>query len=84
MNSLNDQLADELDNACLEAEKNQQIVEPTEEEKRNGWTAETLTDYLIERNAGQSLGIDVNSLHRRIARRPQVQNHKYNPRRWRE
>lgn len=58
-------------------------VEPTEEEKKNGWTAETLTAYLVERLAGQSLAVDVNSLHRKVARRPNVQNHRYNPLRWR-
>lgn len=61
----------------------QQPVEPTEEEKRNGWTVKTLTAYLAERQAGQSLSIDVNSLHRQLARRPNEQNHRYKPHRWR-
>jgi hypothetical protein len=33
-------------------------AEPTEEEVRNGWTAETLTAYLQEQRAAQLLRID--------------------------
>lgn len=80
---LRDKLGDELDAVQQNAAAEQPRVEPTEDEKRNGWTAESLTAYLAERNAGQSLSIDVNSLHRRLARRPVVQNHRYNPLRWR-
>ena len=80
---LRDQLYEELNDAQQEALKTHTLIEPTDEEKRNGWTSETLTTYLAERQAGQELAIDVNSLHRRIARRPNQQNHKYNPHRWR-
>ena len=81
---MQDRLADELDAVLAEAWKTQDgLVEPTEGEKKNGWTAETLTRYLIERKAGQSLDVDVNSLQRRMARRPIEQDHKYNPLRWR-
>lgn len=80
---LSDRLYRELDQAQREALLRQELIEPTEDEKRNGWTAETLTQYLAERSAGQSLSVDINSLHRRIARRPDVQNHRYNPHRWR-
>lgn len=81
--SLNDRLADELDEARDHAISQQPLVEPTDEEKRNGWTAETLTAYLAERKAGQDLSIDVDSLQRKLARRPTQQNHRYNPLRWR-
>lgn len=58
-------------------------VEPTEEEKRNGWTTETLTQYLSERAAGHSLDADPSSLHRRVAERPRMQA-RYNPLKWRK
>lgn len=79
-------LREKLEKELEEAHKNaaqRDLVEPTDEEKRNGWTAESLTTYLAEREAGQSLSIDVDSLHRRSARRPTTQNHRYNPKRWR-
>jgi hypothetical protein len=81
--SLSDQLADELDDIRDYADKTQELIEPTDEEKRNGWTAETLTEYIAERRAGQSLHADPNSLQSRIARRPAETNHTYNPHRWR-
>lgn len=80
--SLRGRLANELDQAQAKAAQ-RDPVEPTEDEKRNGWTTETLNIYLAERHAGQDLAIDVNSLHRRLARRPTEQNHRYNPKRWR-
>lgn len=83
MKTLSDKLADELDDIRREADDVQELVEPTEEEKRNGWTAETLTAYLAERLAGQTLAVDPNSVHRKLARRPSAQNHKYRPHRWR-
>ena len=92
---MSDKLADELD-ARYESEIDdsqhidvdsgelvQELVEPTDDEKKNGWTAETLTRYLIERRAGQSLDTDPNSLQRKMGRRPIEQDHKYNPLRWR-
>lgn len=33
-------------------------IEPTADERRNGWTAETLTAYVAERRAAQSLWFD--------------------------
>lgn len=81
---LADRLAEEVSEAQREALKNKQIIEPTEEERKNGWTAQTLTAYLSERQAGQSLAIDVNSLYRKIDRRPREQNHQYRPLRWRQ
>jgi len=78
-------LADQLERELSESRRasSQEPVEPTEAERRNGWTAESLTRYLSERQAGQSLAVDVNSLHRRVARRPDEQNHRYCPHRWR-
>ena len=58
-------------------------TEPTESEKRHGWTAETLTAYLAEREAAQGQAVDINSIQRQRQRRPRIQNHKYNPKRWR-
>ena len=58
-------------------------IEPTEAEKRYGWTAETLTAYHAEREAAQGQAVDINSIQRQRQRRPRIQNHKYNPKRWR-
>ena len=76
-------LETERDAVRREALERGQRIEPTEEERRNGWTTETLTAYLAERAAGQALAVDVNSLHRRNARRPNESNHRYRPHRWR-
>ena len=80
---LSEKLSDELETARREAINQQQTIEPTEEEKKNGWTAKTLTAYLSERLAAQTLNVDVNSLHRQVARRPREANHHYRPHRWR-
>ena len=80
---MKDQLYSELAETRRTAIKEQEKIEPTEEEKKNGWTAESLTLYLAERKAAQSLGIDVNSFYRKSLQRPMTQNHKYNPLRWR-
>ncbi len=56
-------------------------IEPSDSEAANGWTKETLTKYLVERNAVQSLKIDIHNPMRRI--KPTSQNHKYKPLRWR-
>lgn len=62
-------------------------VEPTKEEERNGWTAETLTAYLNEQNAAAQQKIDPNSKFRKMQRRPKRQNGVWNgmyrPLRWR-
>lgn len=81
--SFKERLADEHDAVHDAAEDTQPLVEPTEEERRNGWTAETLSDYLATRRAGQSLAIDPNSLHRQAVERPRFTNSKYSPKRWR-
>lgn len=81
---LYEKLNDELDSVLREADSQQELIEPNEEEKKNGWTAETLTNYLAECRAGQTLSTDVHSLHRRQARKPNTQNHRYRVHRWRE
>ena len=80
---LSEKLFRELDDAQRAALARQELIEPTEGERKNGWTADTLTTYLTERLAGQSLAADAGSVHRRAARRPNVQNHHYRPHRWR-
>lgn len=81
--TLRDRLTDEFEKVFGYAQRHQDMVEPTEDEIANGWTAETLTEYLAERAAGQSLAADPRSLHRRAAKRPRWANNKYNPMRWR-
>lgn len=66
--------------ALAEAETG--AVEPTPEEARNGWTAESLGQYLAEQQAAQSLRIDPSSPFRKTAR-PRRANGKYNPHKWR-
>ena len=56
-------------------------MKPTDSEKKHGWTEDKLTTYLIERAEAHAKVIDVNSPVRR--KHPQVQNHRYNPLRWR-
>ena len=53
-------------------------IEPTEDEKRNGWTTETLTQYLADREKAQSAAV----LDRKPARQTRA-NSKYRPLRWR-
>jgi len=80
---LAERLIEEQDSARREALNKNETIEPNEEEKKNGWTTESLTRYLQEQHAAQTLRVDVHSLSRQVARRKDVQNHKYNPRRWR-
>ena len=75
--------AQELTAARREALANARPVEPTDEERRNGWSTETLTAYLAERFAAQCLTVDVTSLQRNRMRRKNEQNHHYRPLRWR-
>lgn len=65
------------------AEASTPLVEPSEDEARNGWTAATLTAYLTEQQAAQSLRVDPHSAMNRQARRPAVANNRYRPLRWR-
>lgn len=77
------QQAEEFREVHRSAKAGQPVVEPTPDEARNGWTAETLTAYLAEQTTSQTLRIDAGSLHRRLARRPDRANSKYRPHRWR-
>ncbi len=81
--TLKDRLVEEFNNIFTHAKDNQDLVEPTDDEAANGWTAEALTEYLAERTAGQSIMIDPRSLHSRVAKRSRYANNKYNPLRWR-
>lgn len=82
--TLSEKLYEELDAVQRDALAKQELVEPNDEERKNGWTAKTLTAYLTERLAGQSLTIDVNSIQRRMGRRPSEQNHRYQVHHWRK
>ena len=83
MVDIRDELADELDQTQDLAFEKTALIQPTKDELKNGWTAETLTQYVAERNAGAELRTDPHSLHRRMKQRPRVQNIQYNPHRWR-
>ncbi len=56
-----------------------ELVEPTEDERRNGWTTETLTIYLAERERAQS-----EAFFNPPKRRPRRANSRYSPFRWRK
>tara|TARA_R110002124_G_scaffold226616_1_gene391825 strand:+ start:113 stop:364 length:252 start_codon:yes stop_codon:yes gene_type:complete len=81
--SIWDRLNEEWDNAFGSAQENTPTIEPTEDEKHNGWDAESLAVYRAERMAAQTLAIDPSSTQRRLEARPAVQNNKYSPFRWR-
>jgi len=54
-------------------------IEPTKEEQRNGWSEQTLSDYLKHRAKHEQRAVDAFS---RPAVRPAQANNTYNPRRW--
>lgn len=58
------------------------MPEPTPDEKRNGWDAESLDRYVAERKQAQDriIGFDPQF---REPKRPSVANAKYSPFRWR-
>ncbi len=58
-----------------------ELVEPTADEARNGWTAETLTEYLAER-AQEDAKLAFRMFDRK-PRRSRWANSKYSPFRWR-
>ena len=68
--------------AATEA-KQPALVQPNDEEARNGWNPETLTAYLNEQSASASLRVDPHSTFNRRARRPTKANNRYRPQRWR-
>lgn len=78
-----DKLNDEFDGVFRTAEIETPIIEPTDEEKNNGWDAESLAEYRAERAAAQTIEIDPHSTQRRLSARPAEQNNKYSPFRWR-
>lgn len=81
--TLQEQMGEEFRKTLKTADDSQEMVEPTEAEARNGWTAESLTSYLAEQKASQSIRSDPNSMGRRAARIPRRANSKYRPLRWR-
>ena len=58
------------------------LIHPTEEEARNGWTADALTDYVRRQSASQRGVIFFDPAHRKPPR-PATANGDYNPHRWR-
>tara|TARA_R110002020_G_scaffold471044_1_gene697452 strand:- start:7167 stop:7346 length:180 start_codon:yes stop_codon:yes gene_type:complete len=52
--------------------------EPTDEEKRNGWTKSTLKAYILGRQKEQA-----NNIFKKKLMRPMEQNHRYRPHKWR-
>lgn len=71
------QFGDALD----EAKRDIGLVEPTADEARNGWTAETLTAYVQEQRAAQAVRIDPRGPSRQVP--PSRANSRYSPFRWR-
>lgn len=61
-------------NRALEA-NDRPLIEPSEDEKRNGWTATSLTQYVIEQDAAASLRLDPAMRQTR----PRRCNSRYNP-----
>ena len=55
--------------------------EPTENEKKNGWTKKSLNDYLKKRPSSQYRSVYDEE---RQETPPIRQNNNYNPHRWRE
>ena len=53
-------------------------VKATEDEKKNGWTDETLHEYRKERDRA-----NFQKVYNKPIVRPTVQNHTYNPLKWR-
>ena len=72
----------QFQSALKAAEKTQALIAPTAEEARNGWTPETLTAYVAEQTAAQTLRIDPSSALRRKGP-PMRANSKYRPLTWR-
>ena len=58
-----------------------ELIQPTEDEARNGWDAESLTAYLPERSAAQSDRLL--AIFNRRPSRPRWANSRYSPFRWR-
>jgi hypothetical protein len=57
-------------------------IEPTDEEKRNGWTADELTAYIEDRERAQAGVVSMDPDYRPVAK-PYIANSRYRPNRWR-
>ena len=53
------------------SEHPEELIEPTEEERKNGWDAKSLTKYVNEQRAANAAALDWKA---RPRPRPQVQN----------
>jgi hypothetical protein len=82
MTKLDDDQRTEFKKA-LKATEGRPLIEPSADEARNGWTAETLTAYVAEQDAAASLRTDPVSAQNRAARRPTKALSRYSPFRWR-
>ena len=82
MTGLDDKLENEFKRTFREVERETPEVEPTEEERANGWTKESLTEYVREQETAAALRIDPHSVARQLARRPAMQP-RHNPLKWR-
>lgn len=80
---MSDREAHEFRAALQDAEQRREPVEPSAAERRNGWTAETLTKYLAEQEAAAAVRLDPHSTANRRNRRPGRTNGRYRPQRWR-
>lgn len=61
-------------------------MKPTPEEERNGWTEESLTRYIREREVANAVVVLGDPESRYITKkreRPHKANNKYSPHRWR-
>lgn len=58
------------------------LIQPSADEIKNGWTAETLTAYLQERDQANKNVIEFQPGTREL-RRPRQQNSRYRVTRWR-
>ncbi len=58
-----------------------ELIEPTDEEAKNGWDTEALTAYLAERERARA--VTVMAMFNRRPPRPRWANHRYSPFRWR-
>lgn len=56
-------------------------IEPTPEERQNGWSADALTRYVAERKARQAEAAGV-SLYSSVKHYPEVADGRYDPFRW--
>lgn len=83
MPKLWERLREEFDRVFAATRERQALIEPTPEEARNGWTAETLTDYVAEREAAQAIAVDPTSAARRFGARPRWQKTADPLERWR-